>query len=280
MLTDRILVILLLIPVGVALFVDDGMVLLVAGVLLVMNLAAIEYARLFARSGIRVSAWLVCAGSSLLVFMRWVAGFDHAGILLCFFVLLTIGWYLFQYERGDDQAATGMVATVNGWLYFGWLTAYFISLRALPNGLWWTLTILPSVWFADSAAYLVGSRWGRHAMTKRLSPKKTWEGYAGGVFFGGLASGLFASVWQFAAGPASGITPWSGLALGLFVAALSPLGDLAISMIKRQVGAKDSGTLLPGHGGALDRIDSWLVTAPIGYYAVIGFLFLFHLPAG
>jgi phosphatidate cytidylyltransferase len=280
MLTDRILVILLLIPLGAAVLVDDSMVVLAASALIVLNLAAVEYARLFARSGIRVSSVVVCACTSAIILARWLTGFDHVGIILCGALLLTVGWYLYQYERGDDQAATGMVATIAGWLYLGWFSAYFLSLRGLPNGLWWSLTVFPSVWFADSAAYLVGSRWGRHPMTQRLSPKKTWEGYAGGVFFGGLASGLLATAWQLAAGPHSGVNTWTGLCIGIFVAALSPLGDLAISLVKRQVGAKDSGNLLPGHGGALDRVDSWLVTAPIGYYAVVAVLFWMRFPVG
>jgi phosphatidate cytidylyltransferase len=268
MLTDRILVILLLIPIGVAMVIDGGL-LLVAGALFLINLAALEYAQLFARSGIRVAGWMVCVGSSALIILRWWDGLNHFGAVLCALIFVTLLWFLVEYERGDDQAATGMMATLGGVMYLGWLGAYFLPLRALPDGLWWTLIILPAVWFTDSAAYFVGIRWGRHPMTKRLSPKKTWEGYAGGIFFGSILSMLFASFWQFAAGPGTTIGPLSGLFIGFCIAALSPAGDLAISMLKRQVGAKDSGNLLPGHGGALDRIDSWLVTAAIGYYAVV-----------
>jgi phosphatidate cytidylyltransferase len=268
MLKDRLLVILLLIPLGVAIFVDGG-ILLMVGVLFVINLAAMEYAQLFARSGIRVAGWIVCVGSSTLIVLRWLDGFNHIGAAVCGIIFLALFWFLVQYERGDDQAASGWVTTLAGVLYLGWFGAYFLSLRMLPEGLWWSLIILPAVWFTDSAAFFVGSRWGRHPMTKRLSPKKTWEGYAGGIFFGSVFSMLFGSFWRIAAGPDSFVGPVSGLLIGLCISAFSPTGDLAISMLKRQMGAKDSGNLLPGHGGALDRIDSWLVTAVIGYYAVI-----------
>jgi phosphatidate cytidylyltransferase len=256
---------------GVAMFLDGGLLLL-SGALFLLNLAALEYAQLFARANIHVAGWIVCAGSSALLLLRWWDGFNHAGAALCAVIFITVFWFLIRYEQGDDQAATGMAATLAGVLYLGWLGAYFLSLRMMPNGLWWSLVILPAVWFTDSAAFFVGSRWGRHPMTKRLSPKKTWEGYAGGIFFGSLLAMIFASLWSLAAGPGSGVNAGSGLAIGFCISAFSPAGDLAISMIKRQVGAKDSGALLPGHGGALDRIDSWLVTAAIGYYSVIAIL--------
>jgi phosphatidate cytidylyltransferase len=154
-------------------------------------------------------------------------------------------------------------------MYLGWLGAYFISLRQLPEGLWWVLMALPVVWIADSFAYLVGSRWGRRKLSPRLSPKKTWEGYLGGIAGGTLGGALLPLLWQVWSGPDSAITPWRGALLGFVLAVLTTLGDLGESMIKRQVGVKDSGTLLPGHGGVFDRIDSWLWAGVIGYYVVL-----------
>jgi len=106
-------------------------------------------------------------------------------------------------------------------------------------------------------------------MTPRLSPKKTWEGYAGSVFGGAAGAGLLAACWHIAASPNSLVTWQTGVLVGAIVGALGPIGDLGVSMLKRQVGLKDSGALLAGHGGALDRIDSWLVAAPVGYYIVL-----------
>jgi phosphatidate cytidylyltransferase len=163
-----------------------------------------------------------------------------------------------------------MGITLGGTLYLGWLAAYFISLRQLPYGFWWMLLGMVTVGAADSGAYLIGKAWGRHPLTRYLSPKKTWEGYAGGVAASALAGSAFGWLVGFAAGAASGITPLKGLILGILISTFAPLGDLAISMIKREMAQKDSGDFFPGHGGVLDRIDSWLVMAVIAYYTVIG----------
>jgi phosphatidate cytidylyltransferase len=143
-----------------------------------------------------------------------------------------------------------------------------VSLRSLPDGLWWLLTALPSVWVGDSAAYFVGRAFGRHRLAPRLSPKKSWEGYLAGIVGAAAAGAGFAALWGVAAGPSASVTPERGLVLGAVLGLLTTLGDLGISMIKREVQVKDSGTLLPGHGGALDRLDSWLWAGAIGYYLI------------
>jgi phosphatidate cytidylyltransferase len=127
---------------------------------------------------------------------------------------------------------------------------------------------LPAVWLADSGAYFIGVRFGRHKLSPRLSPKKTWEGYLAGVVTGTLGAALLALVWRIGAGPETAITFWRAAWLGFVISVLTPLGDLGESMIKRQVGAKDSSHLIPGHGGVFDRIDSWLWAGVIGYYII------------
>jgi phosphatidate cytidylyltransferase len=175
------------------------------------------------------------------------------------------------YERGRDQAGTDFAVTLAGIIYLGWIGAYMISVRDLPEGKWWLLVVLPAVWLADSGAYLVGVRFGRHKIAPRLSPKKSWEGYIGGIFFAVLGTPLFVALWRVGAGPDTTLTLTAGAWIGLAMGLLTIFGDLGESMLKRQVGAKDSGNLLPGHGGALDRIDSWLWAGVIGYYLVVWF---------
>jgi phosphatidate cytidylyltransferase len=153
--------------------------------------------------------------------------------------------------------------------YIGWFGAYFISLRNLPEGKWWILVVLPAVWFADTGAYFIGKRFGRHKLSPRLSPKKTWEGYLGGIVVGVILTALFAALWRVGAGPNSGITVLRGALMGLVMGIFPTLGDLGESMIKRQMGVKDSGNILPGHGGAFDRIDSWLWAVVMGYYLIV-----------
>jgi phosphatidate cytidylyltransferase len=125
---------------------------------------------------------------------------------------------------------------------------------------------------ADSAAYFVGKAWGRRKLAPTLSPGKTWEGYIAGVICGSLMTALLTALLHTWVG--TGIAPNGvhGLILGLVVSVIAPLGDLVVSMIKRDAGVKDSGSILPGHGGALDRMDSILWAAVLGYYYVSFFV--------
>jgi phosphatidate cytidylyltransferase len=131
------------------------------------------------------------------------------------------------------------------------------------------LTVLPAIWLADSGAYFIGTKWGKNKMAPRLSPKKSWQGYFGGILVAVIGTPLL--VMAYSLGPASEVTLARAAIIGLFMGVFPTLGDLAESMFKRQVGVKDSGTLLPGHGGIFDRIDSWLWGAVIGYYLIIWF---------
>ena len=268
MLRDRIAIALLLLPVVLWVIGIGGWVFALA-IALVLALCAAEYVLLYRRIGQRASMPLAVGGVVVLAGTRALSGFDHAPVVLAALCLLAMTWHLVDYERGAPASGTDFGLTVGGALYLGWIGSYLISLRNLPDGEWWFLTALPSVWLADSAAYSIGTRFGRHKMTPRLSPKKSWEGYLAGVGAGAASGAALGALWSLGAGPGSSLGPWTGLACGVVVAVLSPLGDVGISMIKRQLQVKDSGTLLPGHGGALDRVDSWLWAGVLGYYAAV-----------
>jgi phosphatidate cytidylyltransferase len=270
MLAQRLVVTIILLPIGLLAIYVGGLfyALLVA---LLLALAAREYALLFRANGQHPSVFLVVGGVLLLVAGRAFDGFVSAPLIITLLIVASMIYHLLAYERGCHQAGVDFSVTFAGALYAGWLGAYLISLRDLPEGRWWVLVVLPAVWLADSGAYFIGRAFGRHRMSPRLSPKKTWEGYLGGVVVGTVGAGLLAALWQFAVGPDSGISLASGAVLGFIMAALTPAGDLGESMIKRQAGMKDSGKLFPGHGGAFDRIDSWLWAAPIGYYVILWF---------
>jgi len=272
MLVERVLVTIVLLPIGLLAITVGGIpyLLLIA---LVLVLAAWEYVKLFRAGGYQPAGVLVLTGTLLLVLGRAWDGFESAPWIISLVVLASMTYHLVSYERGRDQAGTDFAITLSGIFYLGWIGAYLISLRELPEGKWWVLLALPAVWLADSGAYMIGSRFGRRKLSPRLSPKKTWEGFWGGVLFGVLGGALLAALWQIGAGPAAGITPLRGALLGLALSLLTPLGDLGESMIKRQVGIKDSSHLIPGHGGVFDRIDSWLWAAVLGYY-LIDWLFL------
>jgi phosphatidate cytidylyltransferase len=265
MLVKRLAVAIVLLPVGLMAIHYGGLYYL-ALVLLLLCLAAWEYVNLFRQVGNRPAMGLVVGGTALLVLERAFFRFTYAPMLISLLILWGMTCHLIAYERGQDQAGTDFALTVAGILYLGWVGGYLISLRDLPLGEWWVLTALPAVMLADSGAYFIGRRFGRHPLSPRLSPKKTWEGYLGGIVVGTLGGALLALLWRTGAGPM--LTPGRGALLGLVLSVIAPLGDLGESMLKRQVGVKDSSNLIPGHGGALDRIDSWLWAGVLAYYLV------------
>ena len=270
MLKTRFLVAALLLPIGLAAIYFGGFPYY-ALVSFFLVIAAYEYVRMFRAGGLRPAGVLVMGGVLLFVFGRIFYDFDNAPLMLTAVLLASIVYHLFAFERGCQQSGTDYGVTLAGILYLGWIGAYLISLRKLPLGEWWMLLVLPSIWMVDSGAYLVGSRFGRHKLSPRLSPRKTWEGYFGGVVAGILGGALLAAVWQSLVAPGSLITLERGAVLGLALGLLTIFGDLGESMFKRQFGLKDSGNILPGHGGAFDRIDSWLWGGVIGYYVIVFF---------
>jgi phosphatidate cytidylyltransferase len=268
MLLQRVLVTAVLLPIGLAVIYFGGLVYF-ALIALILGLAAWEYVQLFRAGGFQPAGALVVGGVLLITGGRAINGFESAPWILSLIILVTMAFHALAYERGRDQAATDFAVTLGGVLYLGWLGAYLISLRGLTDGLWWVLLALPIVWLADSGAYFVGRWRGRRKLSPRLSPKKTWEGYLAGILTGVLGGALLSFLWGTWVSPQIGMTPWHGVVLGVVLSLVTTMGDLGESMIKRQVGIKDSSNLIPGHGGALDRIDSWLWAGVISYYVIL-----------
>lgn len=230
--------------------------------------AAAEYARLFILNGYSPSLTVLTVGILLFTLQRWFFEGEHLGILLSVVLFLTIAAALIQYETGETKAIFNFAITLSGILYLGWVGSFFISLRALPDGRGWMLTALPVTWMADSGAYFIGRWLGKRKMSPHLSPGKTWAGFAGALLWGVPSGLLLVLLWR-AVGFLPAATPlWQGALMGLVITVLTPIGDLFISLIKRTAGVKDTGDLIPGHGGVLDRIDTWIWAALIGYYLV------------
>jgi len=236
-----------------------------------------EYVRLYKAVKHEPNEFVTVGGVLVLVTARFFFA-DFAIPVFVALILLAMAVHLFAFERGRDQAAHDFGVTVGGLVYLGWIGAYLLDLRNIMGnemGVWWFMLVLPLVWAADTGGYSIGTVYGRHKMAPRLSPKKSWEGYFAGVFTSVIVGAFFAYAFSsMGPQPLGGlIDPLQGGLLGLVIGGLAPLGDLGESMFKRQSGMKDSSNIFPGHGGFLDRIDSWIWGASIGYF-LIHFLIL------
>jgi phosphatidate cytidylyltransferase len=268
MLIKRTITSLILAAIGIPAIILGG-IYYFALILFFLAVAAWEYGRIFRKVDCKVSEPLLI-GCVILIATARAFFPDLAGAVLTLSILAAMAWHLLDYEKGCDRAASDFAVTSAGIVYLGWIGAYLIDLRNMPNGLWWLLIVLPTIWLADMAAFFVGSRFGKRPLSPRLSPKKTWEGYWAGVIFGTLSSIGLVILWHSLGGPA--VAWWKGAALGAAMSVITTLGDLGESMLKRQAGLKDSSNFFPGHGGVLDRIDSWLWGAALGYLIITWFL--------
>lgn len=231
--------------------------------------SAWEYVRLFRAVRSEPNEIVTIGGVLSITTARFF--FEEAAVpVFVLSVLLAMAVHVFAYERGRDQAPVDFAVTVAGIIYLGWLGAYLLDLRQLPQGAWWLMLVLPIIWGGDTGAYSIGSAYGKHKMTPRLSPKKSWEGYVAGLLTSILVGVFFSYAYSsLGARPLGGlVTPLQGGILGLVIGALAPLGDLGESMFKRQGGLKDSSHVFPGHGGFFDRIDSWIWGAALGYFLI------------
>jgi phosphatidate cytidylyltransferase len=190
------------------------------------------------------------------------------------YVLLSIGaiavltgFVIYSLRRFmGGTVAVRWLWTIAGIVYVGWLGSHFIALRGLDYitdiGWKWVMLALFTTFAADTMAYFIGRAFGKHKMAPSISPGKTWEGAAGG-FVGGLgATVLLAYIF--------GIDiDWKLILLGCLIPVFAVLGDLTESKFKRSTGVKDAGSIIPGHGGILDRLDSLLFVVVVVYYYVL-----------
>ena len=255
----------ILLPIVIALIIFGGWPFYI-GIAAIIGIGAKEFSSLFHQSHkYDPSNLLIISGAVLLILSRAIWGFAGSESLLTLLILAAMTIHIIHRERGNVNAVIDFCITTAGIFYVGWLGAYIISLRALPDGEWWLILSLGAVWLADAGAFFIGTKFGKHPLAPAISPKKSWEGYIGGVISATLLTPLVAWLLQ---GYAPAITIVNGFILGITLGALAPIGDLGISMIKRYFNAKDSGNLIPGHGGALDRLDSLLWAVALSYQLI------------
>jgi phosphatidate cytidylyltransferase len=249
--------------------IADGEWLFLAGLVFVLCMAVYEFASLFAHVGRRPATPLMVAGVLALSIARFFVQTSYDAFIVGGFCILAMAWHVREFETGVQKAGTDFALSVTGFVYVGWVGSYLVLLRRMPDGLTWFMIVLPAMWLADSVAYLAGKAIGKHRLAARTSPKKSWEGYLAGIAGGLLGGALFLQLMTVGSPPQQMLKTGVALAVGGAVGVFGPIGDLGISMLKREVGLKDTGRLLPGHGGALDRMDSWFWAAFIGFNLII-----------
>lgn len=167
-------------------------------------------------------------------------------------ILFTIVWHAIQRAFSKESVTDrDMLMSAFSLAYVPFLASFALIMTARDGGEWWTLGTMIIIASIDTGAYATGLVFGKHPMAPKISPKKTWEGFAGSIVFALIAGYIIATVMLH-------IPWWAGLLFGLVLVATATTGDLIESLIKRELGTKDASHLLPGHGGFLDRLDSVL----------------------
>ena len=235
------------------------------GLALILAMATWEFAGLFEKGNYAPAKILISSGTFLIAL---TGGIDNSLVtqgIIALVILSIIGYHTITYKNHQDTAAFDLAISLAGIMFIAFIGYYLVKLRFLPDGLFWVIQCVAPAGISDVGAFFIGSAIGRHKIAPDLSPKKTVEGYIGGVFTAiiigyGLGAGLAAFNPKFS-GP-------RGLLIGLAVGIICPLGDFAKSIFKRQFNLKNTGNLIPGHGGILDRIDTWLIAGITSYFLV------------
>lgn len=226
-------------------------------------IGVLEFYRLARHADAQPLTLLGCIWAAALVFSpvatslpdRTTLAVLGGGLLACLISLLA---------RRDKKGSLATLAwTVAGVAYVGWFSQYLVALRTLDSGRNWVVLALLTTFATDTSAYFVGRAWGRHRLAPDVSPGKTREGAVAGLLGGMAAAWALSSLLHLP------VSTWQSLLLGLLISVFAQLGDLTESLFKRSAGVKDSGGLLPGHGGLLDRIDSILLAGFAVYYYVL-----------
>ena len=226
-----------------------------------------EYVKILNHKGFYPSLKVIYLTEIILATVVYFKRFDLVAITLTICAMCSFMWVLF---RGKQPYIANVATTLLGMVYCGWFPLHLIFLRDLScpkydSGLGFVVLMFTAILLTDVGCYYVGTKLGKHKLAPVISPDKTIEGSIGGMFFailGAVVVGLFIDL------------PWYMSAIaGVICTVFAQIGDLCESMLKRDAGVKDSGSSLPGHGGFLDRTDSFILTIPIMYYFCKCFIF-------
>lgn len=212
------------------------------------------------QEGVCVDKWMSIVGGALLFVIAFCVTFLHKSTALySVYFLCAFSTFAFELFRQRKNPLLNLGVSVLGHFYIAVPFSLFCIVEgASENSKMLLLAFFVIIWASDTGAYLVGRFLGRHKMFERISPKKTWEGFAGGLLFA-ILSGMIFHYSECV--PTLHVGFWIALSVCVFV--FGVFGDLVESMFKRSLNVKDSGNLIPGHGGILDRFDSALLAAPV-----------------
>jgi phosphatidate cytidylyltransferase len=275
-LTQRVLTAVFGVPVLLFIFYQGGVLFLLL-FLLIISVGQFEFFSLLETKGVSSERVFAVLSS---VFLAAAAYFGYLQFLAVFTVLMIIA-FVYQFRRQDlSEAMVELGTTLIGIIYLGWFLSHAILLRNLENnsdiknhaetvqgikdaGFFYVVFVVACTFLNDTVAYFVGKWKGKKKLIPRISPGKTVEGTIGGIISstitGGVMNLIFKSPLEYS---------WA-FSFGFIIGVVAVFGDLVESLIKRSLGVKDSGGILPGHGGVLDRFDSLIVVFPVSYYLVL-----------
>jgi phosphatidate cytidylyltransferase len=185
-------------------------------------------------------------------------------VLISLIIVVSLLWILFKSP--GEKSFNNWAWTIAGIFYVGWTMSYWIELRTMEMGKIWVFWLLLIIVASDTCAYFIGRAIGKHHLIPSISPKKTWEGSIGGLLCSIIIALIFGIVFSLP------MPYWQMIVLGAIINIFTQLGDFVESLLKRNIGVKDSSKLIPGHGGVLDRMDSFILTGIVAYYYITAIL--------
>ena len=245
----------------------QGKLALVGLLLFILYFATKEYVQILNNKGFYPSVKMIYITEVLFAIIAYFQRFDLVAVALTFSAIATFMWILF---KGRQPYIANVATTVLGMVYCGWFPLHLLFLRNLEStrfddGLGFVVMMFIAILLTDTGCYYAGTHFGKHKLAPVISPNKTVEGSIGGI--------ICAVIGAMVIGWYLGLEWYLSFTAGLLCTIFAQIGDLSESLIKRDAGVKDSGDILPGHGGFLDRCDSFILTIPVMYYFCKHFIF-------
>jgi phosphatidate cytidylyltransferase len=224
----------------------------------VMVPSIFEFARAAAAHGAKVNRLLVSIAAMAIVISSWVSGFEGLAVAIALSTPIILVSLL---RTGFENFLANATASLFALLYLPVPAAFAVLLAHPVDGRARVMILIVAVSLSDTGGYIVGVLFGKHPLARHISPKKSWEGVIGSVVISTIGTSILFGIWFHTAW-------WHGAILAIFCVLAGTFGDLIESAIKRDIGLKDMGKSLPGHGGFLDRLDSLLLAAPFAFIII------------